>query len=102
MSVGELLNLFFAYFPYLEKGGNDTYPQGLLGRLDEIRQTKSFTPNKYSMNSSCCYHLIISRNPSRIVLSGSFFYGIQFPSLKEHLSSEPLALLLDEPRDSLV
>ena len=58
---------------------------------------------KDSITSSYCHHLnIISQSPSRAVLSGSFLYGVQTPSCKGHLSSEPLGLLLDNPRDSRV
>lgn len=45
------------------------------------------------ITSSYFYHLnTISQSPRRAVFSGSF-YGVQFPSCKRRLSSEPLGLL---------
>lgn len=72
-------------------------------RLNAIRQIGYLAPGKGSITSTCCHHLnTISQSPSRAVLSGSFFDGVQFPSCKGCFSSEPFGLLLDSLRDSCV
>ena len=72
-------------------------------RLNAIRQTNYLAPSKGSITSSYCHHInTISQSPSRAVLSGCLFYGVQFHSYKGHFSSEPFGLLLDRLRDSCV
>lgn len=44
-------------------------------------------------SSYFCPLNFISQSPRRAILAGSFIYGVQFPSWKGHLSSEPSGLL---------